>query len=154
MSMGQFASSPSEKFISSISDRKTSAGLSALITKIASCSPIFRIDECPDQLHIMFTADGGKRYSAFMTFIIRSGIASCAVSKKDMYAAMDNFGCFSFDSSDYINEIYSIAGADNAAQSVEFDASLLVNNSEGVLSAVKEFASTITDGYEFTTVVY
>jgi hypothetical protein len=71
-----------------------------------------------------------------------------------MYAAMDNFGCFSFDSSDYINEIYSISGADNAAQYVEFDASLLVDNSEGVLSAVKEFASTITDGYEFTTVVY
>lgn len=67
---------------------------------------------------------------------------------------MDNFGCFSFDSSDYINEIYSIAGVDIAAQSVEFDASLLVNNSEGVLSAVNEFSSTITDGYEFTTVVY
>lgn len=107
MSVGHFASAPSEKFISSISDRKTSAGLSALITRIASCSPIFRIDESPDQLCIMFTADGGKRYSAFMTFIIRSGIALCAVSKKDMYAAMDNFGCFSFDSSDYWIRIHN-----------------------------------------------
>lgn len=154
MSVSNFASAPSEKFISSISDRKTSARLSALITRIASCSPIFRIDESPDQLCILFTADGGKRYSAFMTFIIRSGIVSCAVSKKDMYEAMDSSGCFAFDSSDYINEIYSIAGVDIAAQSVEFDASLLVDNSDGVLSAVKEFASTITDGYEFTTVVY
>ncbi len=102
----------------------------------------------------MFTVDGGRRYSAFMTFIIRSGNVLCAVSKKDMYEAMDNSGCFTFDLTDYINEVYSIAGAGSAAQSVEFDASLLLDNSEGVLSAVKEFSSTITDGYEFTTVVY
>ena len=70
-----------------------------------------------------------------------------------MYEAMDNSGCFAFDSSDYINEVYSVAGADPAAPSVEFDASLLIDQSEKILSAVKKFAHTITDGYELTSVV-
>lgn len=154
MSSNQFVSSPSDKFISSIGSRETSAALQDLITQTASCSPIFRIDESPNQLCILFTADGGKRFSAFMTFIIRSGNVSCTVSKKGMYEAMDNSGCFAFDSSDYINEVYSVAGADLAAPSVEFDASLLIDHSEKILSAVKKFAHTITDGYELTAVVY
>ena len=154
MSSWQFVSSPSEKFISSIGNRKTSSALSDLIAQIASCSSIFRIDESPNQLCILFTADGGKRFSAFMTFIVRHGNVSCTVSKKGMFEAMDSSGCFAFDSSDYINEIYSISGTDILAQSVEFDASLLIDHSEKILSAVKKFAHTITDGYELTAVVY
>lgn len=137
MSSNQFVSSPSDKFISSIGSRETSAALQDLITQTASCAPIFRIDESPNQLCILFTADGGKRFSAFMTFIVRSGNVSCTVSKKGMYEAMDNSGCFAFDSSDYINEVYSVAGGDPAAPSVEFDASLLIDQSEKILSAVK-----------------
>lgn len=153
MSSNQFVSSPSDNFISSIGSRETSAALQDLITQTASFSPIFRIDESPNQLCILFTADGGKRFSAFMTFIVRFGNVSCTVSKKGMYEAMDNSGCFAFDSSDYINEVYSVAGADPAAPSVEFDASLLIDQSEKILSAVKKFAHTITDGYELTSVV-